>query len=178
MSDVRVCVLLLSFCASAAPPPGAAPSEGEPKHNPLCSLKGCSALPAFVCEDGVPIWEWNLRSARRKGASDLVKSHAVYPQCDLRFMFAEPDPLLRPSKVPEDPNTSMSIPTFATVCFHCALCVGCRSAAKSSLNEEKNVDNIVSYSFLFHFSIFLQDQRDLWVRTGASCHAPWVNPLR
>jgi len=46
-----------------------------------------------------------------------------------------------------------------------------RPAEKSGFNEEKNVNNKVSFPSYFSFFL-LKDQRDLWVRTGASCHAP------
>ena len=157
MSDVRVCVvLLLSFCASAAPPLGAAPAEGDLLHNPLCNLKGCSIQIALTWGGiGDPTVTHSRAGALEKGASDLVKNSSSVSTDVLRIasFFAEPDPLPRPTKVPDESNASMPIPTYASVRCLCALCVGSRPAEKSG-NEEKNVEkNIVSYYFLSDFCV-------------------------
>ena len=181
MSGVCVRVLLLSFCASAAPSSGAAPAEESSAAKP-CGETKSSMQPALDC----------VRSACGKGTSVLEKILRGFTVAQNAFNPADPEPLLRPTKDPDASKTPSTAdatdsgaqlrggrplseavsPATAPVLFlrlcpalvhECGAGGAASPAEKSGCNEEKKVNNNVSFPSYFSFFL-LQDQRDLWVR--------------
>ena len=184
LSAVRVCVLLLFFCAPAAPSSGAAPAEESPLQTPLCDER---LLFTWGGIGDQTVTHSRAGSAMGKARTAEFSSSSIRLRAGLGFFDGKRSVGGRPfteifsqsvavSSLCLKPCRAFVGPSFGgndsgahPARVHCAWCVG--SLAEKSGNEEKNVEkNIVSYYFLSDFPFT--------VRAGASCHAPWVNPLR